>query len=86
MITRSRQDWSVGATVKVGGLQLRVVGVKSGLWESWNHGMPDIYELESLDGSKRYECTPHNGLCGCDPGLKRIRGRSNCRVCRARTA
>ena len=57
MITRSKQDWTVGAVVKVGFLSLRVlsaVAVKDYL--------PDIYTLESLDGSKRYEFIPHNGL------------------------
>jgi hypothetical protein len=53
----SSQDWSVGATVKVGFLQLRVLGVRD-VYD----GMPDIYDLESLDGSRQYEFIPHNGL------------------------
>lgn len=57
MITRSRKDWSVGATVKVGFLQLRVVGFRAVF-----DGMPDIYDLESLDGSKQYEFIPHFDL------------------------
>lgn len=56
-ITRTKQDWSVGATVKVGFLTLRVLGVEA--VKDW---MPDIYQLESLDGSKRYEFIPHHGL------------------------
>ncbi len=56
-ITRSKQDWSPGATVKVGFLTLRVLGV-----EAVYDGMPDIYTLESLNGRKRYEFIPHNGL------------------------
>ena len=56
-ITNTRQDWSIGSTVKVGFLKLRVLkctAVKDGL--------PDIYTLESLDGNRRYEFIPHNGL------------------------
>jgi len=57
MITRGRQDWSIGAVVKVGFLRLRVLGV-----EAVKDGLPDIYTLESLDSSRRYEFIPHNGL------------------------
>ena len=57
MIRNSKQDWSIGATVKVGFLSLRVLSVR----DEYDH-MPDIYTLESLDGSKRYEFIPHNGL------------------------
>jgi len=57
MITRTKQNWSVGQTVQVGFLQLRVVGVRA-----VKDGMPDIYTLESLDGKKKYEFIPHNGL------------------------
>lgn len=45
------KDWSVGATVKIGFLTLRVVGRHS-----------DIYSLESIDGKKKYEFIPYNGL------------------------
>jgi hypothetical protein len=57
MITRTRQNWSVGSVVKVGFMTLRVLGA-----EAVKDGLPDIYTLESLDGSKRYEFIPHNGL------------------------
>lgn len=57
MITRSKQDWTVGKIVKVGFLSLRVLAVTA-----IKDGMPDIYSLESLDGSKQYEFIPHNGL------------------------
>jgi hypothetical protein len=56
-ITKSKQDWSIGATVKVGFLTLRVVGV-----EAVYDGLPDIYTLESIDGRKTYEFIPHHGL------------------------
>ena len=51
------KDWSIGATVKVGFLTLRVVGSRA-----IKDRMPDIYSLESLDGTKKYEFIPHNGL------------------------
>lgn len=57
MINRSKQTWQPGHTVKVGFLLLRVVSARAEF-----DGMPDIYTLESLDGLKRYEFIPHNGL------------------------
>ena len=51
------KDWSVGATVKVGFMTLRVIGARAE-----KDYMPDIYSLESLDGAKKYEFIPHNGL------------------------
>ncbi len=57
MIRRSTQDWSIGKVVKVGFLALRVVGIRA-----VKDGLPDIYDMESLDGGKRYEFIPHNGL------------------------
>ena len=56
-ITKTKQDWSTGSTVKVGFLSLRVLGVRA-VYD----GLPDIYTLESLDRRKRYEFIPHNGL------------------------
>ena len=56
-ISNSKQNWSVGATVKVGFLALRVLAI-----HAIKDGRPDIYDLESLDGSKKYEFIPHNGL------------------------
>ena len=56
-ITNSKQDWSIGKTVQCGYLKLRVIGLRAEY-----DGMPDIYELESLDGSRLYEFIPHNGL------------------------
>jgi hypothetical protein len=56
-ITNTKQDWGIGNIVKVGFLQLRVLGV-----EAINDYLPDIYTLESLDGRRTYEFIPHNGL------------------------
>jgi hypothetical protein len=57
MITKSKQDWSVGQVVKVGFLSLRVVGARAE-----KDFLPDIYTMESLDGTRKYEFIPHNGL------------------------
>lgn len=51
------KDWSIGATVKVGFLTLKVKVVNA-----VKDGMPDIYTLESLCGNRLYEFIPHNGL------------------------
>lgn len=56
-ITNTRQDWSIGATVKVGFLTLRVTGIRAVI-----DSMPDIYDLVSLDGVRVYEFIPHNGI------------------------
>lgn len=57
MITNSKQNWQVGKTVKIGFMTLKVTGVRA-----VRDGLPDIYSLVSLDGTKEYEFTPHNGL------------------------
>lgn len=51
------KGWEVGATVKVGFMTLKIVGIKA-----IKDGRPDIYEMVSLDGSKKYEFTPHYGI------------------------
>ena len=56
MITRSKQNWSIGEWVKVGFMKLKVTGSRAE-----KDGMPDIYSLESSSG-KKYEFIPHNGL------------------------
>ena len=57
MINKTKQNWTPGSTVKVGFLSLRVIAARA--VKDW---LPDIYTMESLDGSKRYEFIPHNGL------------------------
>ena len=57
MITKSKQDWSVGAMVKVGFLTLRVVAAQA----TPGDYRPDCYMLESAKGV-RYSFTPHFGL------------------------
>lgn len=55
--TATGNQWVAGAIVKVGFLQLRVVSARAE-----RDYLPDIYTLESLDGTRRYEFIPHNGL------------------------
>lgn len=57
MITNSKQEWRDGYVVKVGFLKLRIVSARAEY-----DGMPDIYTLTSLDGTRTYEFIPHNGL------------------------
>lgn len=57
MITRTKQNWAIGQLVRVGFLTLRVVAVVA-----VKDGMPDIYTLRSVDGTRTYEFIPHNGL------------------------
>jgi hypothetical protein len=58
MITKTRQNWLPGATVKVGFLRLRVLAL---IPTPGNH-FPDEYALESIDGRAFYRFTPHNGV------------------------
>lgn len=58
MITKSKQVWEVGSTVKVGFLTLRVIEKEP----TPGDYMPDAYILESLKGDKSYRFVPHNGL------------------------
>jgi len=54
---KSGNKWEIGNVVKVGFMTLRVLGVRAE-----KDYLPDIYTLESLDGTKKYEFIPHNGL------------------------
>lgn len=58
MITKTKQQWWIGATVKVGFLTLKVVDAH----KNADKYFPDVYVLESAKGV-RYEFTPYNGLC-----------------------
>ena len=57
MIKNTTQDWSVGNVVKVGFLKLRVQAV-----QAVKDGLPDIYTLTNLKGTKTYQFIPHHGL------------------------
>lgn len=56
-IRNSDQDWSIGKTVKVGFLSLKVTK----LIPTPGDYKPDAYELVAASGA-RYEFVPHNGL------------------------
>lgn len=56
-ITKSKQDWAIGSTVRVGFLSLKVEAMRPTPGDS----MPDVYVLSSAKG-QRYEFTPHYGL------------------------
>ena len=62
MITRTRQNWSPGSTVRVGFLRLRVL---ASIATPGNY-RPDEYALESLDGRAFYRFTPHHGIVRVD--------------------
>ena len=58
MISNSTQNWTAGATVKVGFLTLRVVRAIP----TPGDFKPDLYILQSLKGDKTYSFVPHCGL------------------------
>jgi catalase len=58
MITRSKQDWTVGATVKVGFLSLTVVAAVA----TPGDYAPDAYILANKAGTQLYKFVPHNGV------------------------
>jgi hypothetical protein len=53
-----KQDWSVGETVKVGFLTLRILAKVA----TPGNYLPDQYALTNKDGSRFYRFVPHNGL------------------------
>jgi hypothetical protein len=59
MIRNSKQNWTVGSTVKVGFLTLVVKAAIA----TPGDGLPDVYFLTNVAGTKLYEFTPHKGLC-----------------------
>lgn len=61
MITNTKQNWSIGQTVKVGFMSLEVVCAK----ETYGDYKPDAYLLKSSKGVF-YMFVPHNGLSRLD--------------------
>jgi hypothetical protein len=55
----SKQDWTVGQTVKVGFMTLKVLAKVA----TPGDYMPDAYALET--NGKFYRFVPHNGLARC---------------------
>ncbi|MCI4429551.1 MAG: hypothetical protein JHC40_10345 [Burkholderiales bacterium] len=58
MITKTRQNWTTGQTVKVGFLSLVV---KAAVATPGDY-MPDAYILANQAGTQLYKFVPHNGL------------------------
>lgn len=57
----AKQDWSIGAVVRVGFLRLRVLA-KVATPGNW---LPDQYALTDATGERFYRFVPHNGLTRC---------------------
>ena len=57
MIRKSKQNWEVGQTVKVGFLTLKVIASRA----TPGDFLPDAYLLQNSVGDKLYEFVPHNG-------------------------
>lgn len=62
MITKTKQTWEAGETVKVGFLQLRILA-KVATPGNW---LPDQYALTDKTGDRFYRFVPHNGLTRCE--------------------
>lgn len=60
MITKTKQNWEVGQTVKVGFLSLEVLAKIA----TPGDYLPDAYALQSAEG-RFYRFVPHNGLTRC---------------------
>ncbi|CAJ0698684.1 hypothetical protein [Ralstonia holmesii] len=58
MISKTKQDWQVGATVKVGFLTLVVKAAVP----TPGDFQPDAYILTNTAGSQLYMFVPHNGV------------------------
>jgi hypothetical protein len=54
---KSKQNWFIGNTVKVGFMTLRILEIKC-----IKDYLPDIYIMEDPRNGKKYEFIPHNGL------------------------
>ena len=61
MKSNATQNWSVGETVKVGFMTLRVLAKVA----TPGNGLPDQYALTNADGSRFYRFIPHNGCERC---------------------
>lgn len=60
MITKSKQVWAVGETVKVGFLSLRILATQA----TPGDYKPDAYIMTNSKADKFYRFVPHNGLQG----------------------
>lgn len=58
MITRTKQDWTPGSTVKIGFMALEVVACIP----TPGDDAPDAYRMWNPKTGKKYTFVPHNGL------------------------
>lgn len=58
MINKTKQDWNIGSTVKVGFMTLIVKEIEL----TPGDYKPDAYILSNVAGSQMYRFIPHNGL------------------------
>lgn len=58
----SKQNWSVGETVKVGFMSLTVCAKVA----TPGDYLPDAYALTNKGATKFYRFVPHNGLHACE--------------------
>lgn len=58
MIKTTKQNWAIGATVKVGFLSLVVKAAIA----TPGDGLPDVYFLSNVAGTKFYQFTPYSGI------------------------
>jgi hypothetical protein len=71
---KQKQNWSIGATVRIGFMQLRVISEK--IPTPGNYAA-DEYALESIDGTRWYRFTPHQGVYRCDSRAEALTGAAN---------
>lgn len=70
----NKQTWTIGSTVRVGFLQLKVL---SNPIITLNNGKPNEFALSNLEGNKFYRFTPHNGLFRAKSLEDALYGQSN---------
>lgn len=62
MITKSKQVWEIGETVKVGFMKPVVLAKVP----TPGDFAPDAYALGAIGGGKFYRFVPHNGIVRCE--------------------
>ena len=68
MITKTKQNWTIGQTVKIGFMSLVV---KAAVATPGDY-LPDAYILTNVAGTQLYKFVPHNGVQKIDVDEARI--------------
>lgn len=71
---KTKQSFAVGAVVKIGFLQLRVISERIPTPGNYR---ADEYALESLDSTRFYRFTPHAGVFRCATKQDALTGNAN---------